>query len=155
MDLMCISTAFAWDKERNIAIHRKPAKHHFTNLLAALCWHPDHPKSVRDFNAISPGSQGAWIEWAVAQELWRRKALRGDDFPEVMSFWQSDNHEIDFVVDGSRFIEVKRGKVSPVEYTWFPRTFPGKHLTIINTDRFETSFCRGVTLEDFLVEDDE
>jgi uncharacterized protein len=152
MDLMCIGTAFAWDNERKIMVRRKPAKFHFINLLVALSWHPDNPRSISDFQSFPPMQQGVWLEWAVAQELWRRAAFRGDDFPELQKFWQGADHELDFVADESNFIEVKRGKVSAGDFAWFPRTFPKGRLTLINKDRFETSFCRGITLEDFLIE---
>lgn len=151
MDLMCLGSAYAWDKEKRIALRRKPAKHPFVNLLAALAWHPDRPLSVQGFERLAPQTQAPWYEWLVAQELWRRAAIRGDEFPEVLSFWQSDSHEIDFV-DGDRLIEVKRGAASPMGFTWFPKAFPGRFITVVNARRFETSFCRGVTLRDFLVE---
>jgi len=152
MDCMCISTSFSWDKERAVSIRRKPAKYHFINLIAALCWHPDHPVTLAQFNSLPPATQGLWHEWAVAQEIWRRAALRGDDFPELMNYWQSDNHEIDFVASGGRHIEVKRGSVSPQEYAWYPHSFPKGNLTLVNAARFETAFCRGMTIEDFLLE---
>ncbi|MGD9201546.1 MAG: AAA family ATPase [Chitinispirillia bacterium] len=154
MDLMCISTTMSWDKERNIPVRRKPAKYHFINLLVALCWHHDHMVCVSDFEALDPSVQGIWFEWTVAQELWRRAAKKGNEFPELMMFWQSKNHEIDYVVDSMQFIEVKRGKSSPFDFTWFKTIFPEKKLTIINSERFETSFCDGITLEDFLLEKD-
>ena len=152
MDIMCVATAFAWDNERKIMVRRKPAKFHFTNMLAALSFHPDHPRSVSDFQAMSASQQGVMLEWAVAQELWRRAAFRGDEFPELQKFWNSKSHELDFVVDESDFIEIKRGKVAASDYSWFPQTFPKSRLTLINKDRFETSFCRGITLEDFFSE---
>jgi predicted AAA+ superfamily ATPase len=151
MDLMCLATTYAWDKDRNIALRHRPAKFHFVILPVALAWHPDRPLSVEDFLRLSPQTQGQWYEWLVAQELWRRAALRGDEFPEVLSFWQSKTNEIDFV-DGDRLIEVKRGSASPLDFAWFPKVFPGRLLTVVNTQRFETAFCKGITLRDFLLE---
>jgi hypothetical protein len=37
-----------------------------------------------------------------------------------------------------------------MEFTWFLKDFPGALLTVINTERFETGFCRGITMQDFL-----
>ena len=87
----------------------------------------------------------------VAQELWRVAALHGEEFPERMAYWQCKDHEIDFVRNRDEYIEVKHGRCSPLEFAWFPKILPGARLTIINTSRFETSFCRGITLEDFLL----
>ena len=152
MDNLCLATAFAWDAERRVALRRKPAKFHFINLLAAVAWHPDHPSSVDEYRALPAADHGKLHEWTVAQELWRRAARAGAEVPEQMLFWQSKEHEIDFIADGTHLIEVKYGKVSPIEFSWFPRVFPAHRLTVINTERFETAFCRGVTLEDFLLE---
>lgn len=154
MDLMCLGSATAWDHQKKTAIRRKPAKYHFTNLLAAASWAPSHPDSVSEFRSLTPQSQGAWLEWAVAQELWRRAAVAGEDFPERMYYWQGGGHELDFVLKENHFLEVKRGRCSPTEFTWVPQTLPGVYVTIINASRFETSFCRGITLEDFLLERD-
>jgi len=95
---MCLGSATAWDHQRKIAIRRKPAKYHFTNLLAAVSWAPSHPDSVSEFRSLTPQCQGAWLEWAVAQELWRRAAVAGEDFPERMYYWQGGGHELDFVL---------------------------------------------------------
>lgn len=150
MDLMCVGAAIPWDPERDVPVRRKPAKFPFTNLLAAVCWHPDHPVSLRDFAALSPQTQGVWYEWAVAQELWRRRVVAGEDFPENMLFWQAGEHEIDFVLRPELLIEVKRGQASALDFAWFPKVFPRKRLVVITTERFETAFCRAMTLADFL-----
>ena len=91
------------------------------------------------------------MKWLVAQELFRRAALRGDEFPEVMSYWNTGEHEIDFVLGPDRFIEVKRGRTGPLDFIWFHKCFPKGHLTVISESRFETDHIRGVTLEDFLL----
>ena len=88
-----------------------------------------------------------------AQEIWRRRARRGDELPEVMSFWQSKEHEIDFVLGGSEFLEVKSGASSPLEFAWFARVFPGGELRVINRNRFDAGRISGMTLEDFLLEE--
>ena len=73
--------------------------------------------------------------------------------PEHMNFWQSQSHELDFVCSIEQHLEVKRGQVSPVEFSWWPRSFPEGHLTVINDERFETERIRGITLADFLLEE--
>jgi len=50
-------------------------------------------------------------------------------------------------------LEVKRGRARPFEFSWFPRTFPGAELRIVNTHRFETDRTRGSTMEDLLRDD--
>ena len=152
MDLLCVGTATSWDHQKKVFLRRKPAKYHFTNLLVAASWHPDRPVSIADFNSLSPQTQGVWYEWVVAQELWRRAAIRGDESPEQMAYWRSSDHEIDFVVNKESFIEVKRGACSPMEFTWFAKMFPGAHLIVVNANRFDTAFCTGITLQDFLLE---
>lgn len=153
-DLICIGTSFAWDSSRKIILRRKPCKYHFVNLLSALSFLPTHIRTTEDFKRLSPQVQGVWYEWIVAQELWRRAVINGKEFPEMFSFWQSQNHEIDFVTPEKRYIEVKRGRANPFEFSWFPENFPNNSLTVINENRFTTSYSQGITLEDFLLESD-
>ena len=149
-DLMCVSSAYFWDSSRKRHNRRKPCKYHMTNLLVAVTWSYAGIRSPEDFISLEPEKQGAWLEWMVAQELWRRAVIRGDEFPEKMSFWQSGNHELDFVLTPDSFIEVKRGKTSPMEFNWFPNVFPNGHLTVISESRFETDRISGITITDFL-----
>ena len=128
----------------------KPVKYHFVNLLAAQAWNRDHPATVADFLSLPGEMIGKWYEWLAAQEIWRRSVISGNDFPEQMLFGQSKQHEVDFIINEEYFIEVKFGKASPMEFTWFKNEYPGCFLTVINTDRFETGFCRGITMKDFL-----
>ena len=81
-----------------------------------------------------------------------RSALAGEEFPERTHYWQSGEHELDFVVDRRRLIEVKRGRTSALEYAWFPKVFPSATLQVLGRDRFETGSIRGTTIEDFLLE---
>jgi len=148
--LMCVGIAQNWDASKNIRLARKPAKYHLINLLAALSWDRNKIRTVADFEALPPKEQGKWFEWLVAQELCRRAAIRGEEFPEQMIFWQSKEHELDFVLGKDNFIEVKRGKTSPLDYTWFPKVFPRGLLTIIGTTPFETDRIRGLSMEEFL-----
>jgi uncharacterized protein len=149
-DLLCVAPALAWDASLRRSNRRRPCKFHMTNLLAASAWHPAHIRSPSDVHSLKPQDQAVLLEWAVAQECWRRAALRGDEIPEKMNFWQSANHEVDFVLSPTELLEVKRGKSGPLEFGWFPKVFPNAHLTVISASRFETDAVEGITLPDFL-----
>ncbi len=151
-DLMCVGLSHAWDPSRQVALRRKPAKFPFVNVLAALSWHPARLRTLEDFEALPAPKQGPFFEWLIAQELWRRAAIRGEEGPEQQLYWQSKQHELDFVVAPGEFLEVKRGRTGPLDFGWFPRAFPGARLTVVGGDRFETDAIRGVTFEDFLLE---
>jgi predicted AAA+ superfamily ATPase len=152
-DLMCVAPAFAWDADHQRSNRRRPCKFQMTNQLVSTAWHPAHIRTPADWLGMSEEAQAMQLEWAVAQECWRRAALRGEEMPEMMHFWQGGKHELDFVLSPSRFIEVKRGKTGPLEFTWFPKTFPNGHLSVIGANRFETDKVVGLTLEDFLLEE--
>ena len=151
-DLLTVTPSYAWDNSRRMRITRKPCKYHFTNLLVAVAWDTMKMRTIDDFQNLSPEKQGYWLEWLVAQEVWRRAAIRGEEFPETMNFWQSKQHEIDFVLNSKAFLEVKRGNASPLDYAWFHKTFPSARLTVINQQRF-VFYVKGITFEDFLMEE--
>lgn len=151
-DLGCVMPAYPWDSSRKLLILRKPCKYHFSNLLAALAYHPANMRRVDDFLRLPESTQGIWYEWLVAQELLRRQALLGKDILSPLAFWQSTDHELDFLLSEHHFLEVKRGKTSPLEFRWFAQQFPRKKLTVINSSHFETDNIRGISLEDFLLE---
>lgn len=152
-DLMCVGISHAWDPSHKVALRRKPAKYHFTNTLCMTALSRERIRSPQDLATLSPALSGAWTEWAVAQELWRRAAKAGHETPEEFLHYRSKEHELDFVIDENTFLEVKHGGASPVEFSWFPRSFPNGHLTVINRNRFETSFCQGILMEDFLLQE--
>jgi predicted AAA+ superfamily ATPase len=151
-DLMCVGVSLGWDGTRQVRLARKPAKYHLINLLAAVAWHPARLRSVEDIEALPPGEQGKLGEWLVAQELWRRAAIGGEEFPERLAHWQAGGRELDFVVSSDFFLEVKRGKISPLDFAWFPKVFPGGKLLVIGQDVFEAGPVRAMTMEDFLLE---
>ena len=91
------------------------------------------------------------MEWLVAQEIWRRSVLGGRSNPEAIGFWASKEHAIDFVTPDREFIEVKRGKASPMDFSWFSRIFPRDYLTVICRSPFASKQVTGVTLEEFLL----
>jgi predicted AAA+ superfamily ATPase len=130
----------------------KPAKFPFVNLLAAAAWAPESPRAPEDLDRLPPERQGAWYEWAVAQELFRRAAIAGDPEPERLPYWHAGAHEIDFVVGPEEFVEVKRGRVSALEVAWFAKAFRKGRLTVVCNTPFEADRMRGITLDAFLRE---
>lgn len=150
-DLLCVGTSVAWDETRRVEMARKPAKYPFVNLLAAAVWSPDAPRTADDFDRLPATRQSAWLEWAVAQELFRRAAIRGAREPERIPYWQGGGHEIDFVVAADSFVEVKRGQASALEFTWFPKVFAKGRLAVVCTTPFEADRVHGLTLEAFLL----
>lgn len=150
-DLMCVGVELPWDHSRQVRVSRKPAKYPFINLLAAVTWSPSRIRSMDEYQSLPSEQRGRWLEWQVAQELWRRSALRGDESPEQLSFWQSRDHELDFMVRPDLFIEVKHGKASPTEFSWFPSSLPQARLLVINNTPFQAGPIQGLTLEQFLL----
>jgi len=51
------------------------------------------------------------------------------------------------VVRPDLYLEVKRGRASPIDYTWFVRTFPRAGLRVVNREGFEAGPVRGLTPE--------
>ena len=149
-DLLTVAPCYAWDASRKIAVRRKPAKFHFINVLAALAWHPARIASLDDFENLKAEEKAKFYEWLVAQELWRRAAIRGEEIPEELFFWKSDKHELDFAAAPRHFIEVKTGASNPLEFSWFPKIFPHGILEVINPQVFESGPIRGLRMEDFL-----
>jgi len=151
-DLMCVGTTRAWDESRRVVNARRPAKAPMVNLLAAVAWHSERIRTVDDFRRMPPSEQGVWIEWLVAQELTRRRALRGEELPHELLYWDGGGHEIDFVEPPSAFIEVKRGAANPLEFSWFHASHPKAQLLVVCASKFRTDHVRGATLAEFLLE---
>lgn len=149
-DLGCIIPAYPIDLHRKNLILRKPCKYHFMNTLVATAYHPAQIRSPDDFANLSEKEQGIWYEWQVSQELQRRNALTGDEILMPQGFWQSKEHEIDFYDKAEGFIEVKRGKCSALEFSWFAKQFSQSTLTVINKNIFSTHHINGLTLDQFL-----
>ncbi|PNT85787.1 ATP-binding protein [Coxiella burnetii] len=153
-DLGVVIHCYPWDADKQIPILRKPSKFPITNLLAAVTYFPRRLRSIDDFHALSFQEKGIWIEWAVAQELFRRMAIRSEQMLKPLIFWQNKSHEIDFVYSPEHFLEVNYGKSSALEFSWFAHQFPQKQLTVINTRSFSTDQISGITLEEFLLSPD-
>lgn len=151
-DLMTIVPAFSYDFDREITVFRKPCKYPFINLLMAMSWHPMKPRTTIAVKNLSTEHLGPIYEWTVAQEIWRRFCISEEnDLPDLLNFWQSNSHEIDFVLPRSNtLIEVKAGKAGPMDFIWFLKTFPNSKLTVVSQSEFETNNITGMTLEQFL-----
>lgn len=150
-DLMCVAPSLAWDAGLQRSNRRRPCKFHMTNLLVSTAWHPRHIRTPDEYLSLPEDVQAGLMEWAVAQECWRRAALRGEEMPEVLHYWQGGNHELDFVLRPGLFLEVKRGRTGPLDFAWFPKSFPNDRLMVVGANRFETDAIVGLTLEDFLL----
>lgn len=151
VDLLTIVPAFPYDPQRKITIFRKPCKYHFVNLLAAICWHPEKPRTIADLKNLDK-DLGALFEWTVAQEIWRQICIKSNnELSEHINFWQSQDHEIDFILpDINVYLEVKVGSTQPTDFIWFLNTFNNQELTVINKNSFETQKINGISLENFL-----
>ena len=149
-DLLCVLPAWKWE-ERGVLNLRVPCKFHFINLLAAVSLFHGPLRRVDDMKALDPEVQAMFLEWIVAQEIWRRAVLRTPAETEALGFWKSKTHEIDFVTPEGELVEVKRGQANASEFAWFHKVFPKKRLTVICATPFETDFVCGVTIEDYLL----
>jgi predicted AAA+ superfamily ATPase len=152
-DLLVLGTSEPWDPGRNVRMSRKASKYPFVNLLAANTWSTSRHTTPASLERSGGEEKGVWWEWAVAAELFRRAAKEGHVAPLQSLFWRSEKHEIDFVRRAKPWIEVKSGHASPLEFDWFVRTFSREKLLVISADRFEGKVVRGVTLEDFLLDE--
>jgi len=51
-DLLSLAFVYPWDASRKRLARRRPCKFHMTNLLAATAWHPKHPRTPADIQAL-------------------------------------------------------------------------------------------------------
>jgi uncharacterized protein len=152
-DLLVLGTTEPWDASRRVRAPRKASKYPFINLLAANTWWAHRYTTPGALEKASGEEKGTWMEWAVAAELFRRAATKADATPLNTMFWRGNDHEIDFVRSNQAWVEVKAGKASPFEFDWFRRSFPRERLLVVSSERFAGDAVRGVTLEDFLLEE--
>jgi predicted AAA+ superfamily ATPase len=150
-DLLAVMPSWPIETNKKTVLMRKPCKFHFINLAVAIAFHPSALRHVHEFENLSPELQGTFIEWLVAQEIWRRSVLKGQANPEAMSFWMSKEHEVDFVTPDLKFIEVKRGQASPLEFSWFSKIFPKDELTVVCNTPFKSKQVTGMAIEEFLL----
>ncbi len=150
MDLLCLAQADNYDPQKNRRNVRKPAKYHFVNTLVPVAFGCDELSSVANFKALTSTQRGKWFEWIVAQELWRRDAIRGVENPEFMRFWQSKTNEIDFLSPREGYIEVKSGPIDPRDFDWFNLSFPKQKLTVIGDQTAAFGKINCMSLFDFL-----
>ncbi len=151
-DLMSLVNCYQTDPHTLRPLPRKATKLHFVNLLAALAFDPDQPWTLDEFSSQNPEKLGKWYEWAVSSHLWRRAAWRGDLSPETQNFWSNDHNEVDFISEIEGWIEVKSGRISPLEFGWFAKSFPKKKLRVISveSEKHTPAFLSHETVEDFL-----
>ena len=152
-DLLILGTKEPWDPARKTRVPRKASKYPFVNLLVANTWWKNRYTTPASLATASGEERGTWWEWAVAAELFRRAAKQGDSMPMHSLFWRSDQHEVDFIRDGRPWIEVKAGQATPFEFDWFSKSFPRERLLVVSSERFDGGAIRGVTLEDFLLDE--
>ncbi|MBM3271563.1 MAG: ATP-binding protein, partial [Candidatus Sericytochromatia bacterium] len=152
-DLLAVIPSFQWDPGNDAPLQRKPAKFHFTNLAVAMAFSPDRMASVAEFKALPPEHKAKWVEWLVAQELFRRQCIAGVTEPETLWYWASDDHEIDFVDAARKLYEVRVGRQGPLDFGWFPRTFPDRRLLVVCANEFRAAVIKGITVEQFLLAD--
>jgi predicted AAA+ superfamily ATPase len=152
-DLLVLGTSEPWDPGRKVRVSRKASKYPFVNLLAANTWSANRHTTPASLERSTGDEKGVWWEWAVASELFRRAAKKASHTPMQFLFWRSDKHEIDFVRNGKPWIEVKAGRASPLEFDWFGKSFPKERLLVINSERFDGRNVQGVTLEEFLLDE--
>lgn len=150
-DLLCVLPSWPWDMQKDIFQMRKPCKFHFINLAAVVAFHPASLRHVHEYENLSPAVQAFFLEWLVAQELWRRAVLARVENPEAIGFWASKEHEIDFLTPEKGMVEVKRGRAGPLDFAWFPKAFPKGSLTVICDESFSSRQVKGVTMEQFLL----
>jgi uncharacterized protein len=150
-DLLCVMPSWAWNSNDKTLQFRKPCKFHFINLASVVAFHPSAPRFVHEFDALPPEIQAQFLEWLVAQEIWRRSVLAGESDPEALGYWSSKEREIDFVTPSQDFIEVKRGRAGPLDFAWFGKVFPQASLTVVCNSPFEAKQVRGITIEEFLM----
>jgi len=152
-DLMILVPAYPYDIDRRITLLRKECKYHFTNLFVAMCMHPRKPRTIAELKAIPSATFAPILEWLVAQELWRRACIMNKQL-DYLNFWQTSQHEIDFVVpDENLWLEIKSGKEQASNLLWFTKhTNNDQILTVINQSIFNTQRIKGITMENFLLQ---
>jgi predicted AAA+ superfamily ATPase len=152
-DLLAVIPSHQWDAARDVPLQRKPAKFHFINLSVALSFSPNRLAQVEDFQSLPPQQKSKWIEWLVAQELFRRQSIAGVADPEAIWFWASKEHEIDFVDSERNLYEVKTGSTGLVDFSWFPKVLPKRKLLVVSGSEFRAASIKGITIEQFLLAD--
>lgn len=151
-DLMSVAYCYQADPHTLRPIPRKAAKLHFINLLAALAFDPNQPWQLDEFSRQSHHQISKWYEWAVASHLWKKAAYQGELDPESQLYWSNDRHEIDFI-SRRDWIEVKSGGFSPLDFSWFAKSFPKRRLQIVTggSTRDSSNFISIKSIEEFLL----
>lgn len=149
-DLFTVLPSWQWDQGRDIFLFRKPCKFHFVNLAAAIAFFPSTFRHIEDFLKLDSREKAKFLEWLVAAELFRRNCLRSPFRSEELGFIATDHHEIDFVDSSRSFYEVKSGSTSPIEFSWFNKSFPGKTLHVVSESEFSAGKVKSTTFAKWL-----
>jgi len=152
-DLLAVIPSCQWDADKDVPLQRRPAKFHFVNLSVALSFSPNRMTQISDFDALESQERAKWIEWLVAQELFRRQCIAGVEDPEAIWYWASKEHEIDFVDAGKNLYEVKSGRSGPLDFLWFAKSLPKRTVLSIGNGEFQSAVVKGITIEQFLLAD--
>ena len=80
-------------------------------------------------------------------------AIAGEEQPELMTYWQAKDHEIDFVINPKELLEVKLGQTSALEFAWFVQSFPKSRLKVVSASSFAARQIDGLTFDSFLEEE--
>ncbi|MGK5088658.1 hypothetical protein WDW86_13955 [Bdellovibrionota bacterium FG-2] len=91
------------DSARFRPIPKKAHKHHWIHSPVRLAFDTDRVRTIEDFKRLPETKRGHSIESLVAQEIWRRAALTGDEAPKDIYHFQSGEHEADFITPGPFF----------------------------------------------------
>ena len=152
-DLLALSTVYPVDSNTGHPVPRKSQKYAWTYSLAAVSFDPRRLRSVEDFKKLSSEQQACWLEWLVAGELFRRAAIAGHETPELLYYWQSSQHELDYRVSDRHWLEIKRGQTRETDFMWFPHVFPKQFLQVLSLEStFQSGFSEGITFETFLLD---
>jgi predicted AAA+ superfamily ATPase len=150
-DIFVIGPSYAWDISKKHANFKRPCKFHFINLLAAISFMPNAPRSLVQLRLIDSNLRGSLFVWLAAQELFSRTTFVNTEFPEHSNYWMNDSHEIDFILDPTNFLEIKAGQAHSWEFSWFANSFAKSKLYVVSESSFEeTSHTVGYSWREWL-----
>ena len=154
IDSLALGIALPWNIATSRSIPKKAAKYPWINVLAAWSFSSNRPSSIEQFSGLSQNHKGAAWEWLVAQEIWRRRALSGNQVPELLGFSEGGQGSIDLISDSPEMlVEVKAGTATPQEFVWFSQKYPDKKLFVVSQSKFKMQAVQGISFEEFLLEE--
>jgi predicted AAA+ superfamily ATPase len=150
-DLMCVAVLYFQLPLTNKRLIRKPAKFHFTNLLLAASSSPFNVRTAEALSLLPKEEYSKWLEWLVAQELWRRRVIANIESPEELAFYNDHGKKIDFLLDENSGLEVKSGQASPDEFNWIKQKYPSLNLSVICKNKLPEWIAKSLSIEEFLL----